>query len=154
MKINAKMHYGLKAMIELALNAGEKGLLQKEIAENQCMPNRFMDAVIHDLKVAGLVVNVAGKKSGYKLAKNPENITAYEVYRAFSPDLYIHFCLAGADICPRSEHCASHCFFYDFNLKMESYMKSMTLLLLMQKQKELDSSSLPIPNSATDFRSV
>jgi Rrf2 family protein len=137
MKINAKMHYGLKTLIELAMNAGEKGMLQKEIAEKQCMPNRFMDAVIHDLKVAGLVVNVAGKKSGYKLARDPESITAYDVYRAFSPELYIHFCLAAKDVCPRSEQCASHCFFYDFNLNMEAYMKSMTLVQLLKKQKEL-----------------
>lgn len=139
MKINAKMHYGLKTLIELAMNAGEKGMLQKEIAENQCMPIRFMDSVIHDLKVASLVVNVPGKKRGYKLARDPENITAYDVYRAFSADLYIHFCLAAKDVCPRSEHCAAHCFFYDFNIKMEAYMKSMTLSNLLEKQKVLDS---------------
>lgn len=138
MKINAKLHYGLKTMIELALNAGEKGMLQKEIAEKQCMPNRFMDVVIHDLKVAGLVVNVAGKKSGYKLARDPAAITVYDVYRSFSPELYIHFCLAGENICPRSDQCASHCFFHDFNQKMEVYMKSMTIMKLAQKQEEFD----------------
>src|SRR5512145_103010 len=103
------MHYGLKAMLELALNAGEKGMLQKDIAEKQCMPNRFMDAIIHDLKVAGLIMNTAGKKSGYKLARNSDMISAYDIYRAFSPNLYIHFCLAAENICPRSEYCASHC---------------------------------------------
>ena len=131
------MHYGLKAMIELALNAGEKGMLQKEIAEKQCMPNKFMDAVIHALKVAGLIVNVAGKKSGYKLARNPEEITVYDVYRAFSPELCIHFCLSGDEVCPRSASCASHNFFYGFNQEMAAYMQSNTILKLMKDQEKL-----------------
>ena len=137
MKINAKMHYGMKTMIELALYAGEKGMHQKDIAENQCMPNRFMDSIIHDLKVAGLVVNVSGKKSGYRLSRDSAIITAYDIYRAFSPELYVHFCLAAKDICPRSEYCASHCFFYELNSYLESYLKSVTLDQLVNKQKEL-----------------
>ena len=142
MKINAKMHYGLKAMIELALYAGEKGMLQKEIAERQCMPNKFMDAVIHALKVAGLIVNIAGKKSGYKLARDPDEITVYEVYRAFSPDLYIHYCLAGNEVCPRSGFCASHQFFYGFNNDMVTYMKSNTIRMLMEVQEELNQNAI------------
>ena len=82
MKINAKMHYGLKTMIELAMNAGETGMLQKELAVNQCMPNKFLDSVIHALKVTGLIVNVGGRKSGYKLARPAAEISVYDVYRA------------------------------------------------------------------------
>jgi Rrf2 family protein len=138
MKINAKMHYGLKAIIELALSAGEKGLLQKEIAEKQCMPNKFMDAVIHDLKVAGLIVNVAGKKSGYKLTRKPAEITVYDVYRAFSPELCIHFCLEGEEVCSRSASCASHNFYSHFNKDMEAILKSKTIFMLMMLQEELN----------------
>ena len=138
MKINAKMHYGLKTMIELAMNAGEKGMLQKELAEKQCMPNKFLDAVIHDLKVAGLIVNVAGKKSGYLLARNPEEISVYDVYRAFESELFIHFCLADQEICPRSHACASHNFLCEYNDKMRAFMQSNTLAQLVRAQGELN----------------
>jgi Rrf2 family protein len=125
-------------MIELALIKGEGGLYQKELVERQCMPNKFMDAVIHSLKVAGLIVNVAGKKSGYKLSRSPESITVYDIYRAFEPELYLHFCLAGDDVCPRSHNCASHCFFFKFNNEMETYMRNNTLEMLSDLQKQLD----------------
>jgi Rrf2 family protein len=140
MKINAKMHYGLKAMIELALNSGDKGLLQKEIAEKQNVPPRFMEAIIHDLKVAGFIMNGPNRKTGYKLLQDPQKISVYDIYRAFSPDINIHFCLAGDYNCPRSNDCASHCLYYDLNFKIQSYLKSVTLSDLMTKQKELDSS--------------
>lgn len=138
MKINAKIHYGLKTMIELGLNFGSKGLLQKEIAEKQCMPNRFMESVIHDLKVAGLITSGTGKKSGYSLLKDPKEIMLYDIYKAFNPDIKIHFCLAANYVCERSANCACHCFFFDLNRHIETYLKSLSLKDLLEKQKSLD----------------
>jgi Rrf2 family protein len=138
MKINAKLHYGLKAMIELAMNSGERGILQKDLAEKQCIPNKFMDAIIHDLKVAGLIINFAGKSSGYKLNKKPNEITIYDIYRAFEPKLQIHFCLADLEVCPRTCFCASRQFFDQFNKEMESFMLANTLEKLVKNQNELN----------------
>jgi len=142
MKINAKMHYGLKTMIELAMNSGETGMLQKELAVNQCMPNKFLDSVIHALKVTGLIVNVGGRKSGYKLARPAAGISVYDVYRAFEPELRIHFCLAGYESCPRTQSCASRLFLCEFNEKMEDYMKSRTIEELATKELNF---YIPIP---------
>jgi Rrf2 family protein len=137
MKINAKMHYGLKTMIELAMNAGETGMLQKEVALNQCMPYKFLDSVIHALKVTGLIVNVGGRKSGYKLARPAAEISVYDVYRAFEPELQIHFCLAGNETCTRTQYCATRYFFCEFNEKMEDYMKSSTIEELATRESGL-----------------
>jgi Rrf2 family protein len=145
MKINAKMHYGLKTMIELAMNAGETGMLQKELAVNQCMPNKFLDSVIHSLKVTGLIVNVGGRKSGYKLARSAAEISVYDVYRAFEPELRIHFCLAGYESCPRTQSCASRLFLCEFNEKMEEYMKSNTIEVLAARELQL---SIPTPGQS------
>ncbi len=58
-------------MLELTLNADrEEGTLQKEIAENQEVSVKYLDHIIADLKAAGLVVNVGGKKSGYRSEKS------------------------------------------------------------------------------------
>ena len=145
MKINAKMHYGLKSMIELAMNAGETGMLQKELAVNQCMPNKFLDSVIHALKVTGLIVNVGGRKSGYKLGRPAAEISVYDVYRAFEPELRIHFCLEGYESCPRTQSCASRLFLCEFNEKMEAFMKSSTIEELASRELNL-SISKPKPS--------
>jgi len=142
MKISAKMHYGLKTMIELAMNARETGMRQKELAVNQCMPNKFLDTVIHSLKVAGLIVNAGGRKSGYRLARPAGEISVYDVYRAFEPELRIHFCLAGYESCPRTQSCASRLFLCEFNEKMEDYMKSGTIKELASRELNLN---LPTP---------
>jgi Rrf2 family protein len=138
MKITAGMHYGLKTMIELAMLNEERGLMQKELVERQCIPAKFMDSIIHSLKVSGLITNVAGRRSGYRLAKPAASINVYEIYRAFEPDLNIHFCLADDDLCPRTCQCASHLFLCDFNKQMVSAMQKTCLRDLALKQEELN----------------
>ena len=94
MKFNTKTRYGLRTMLELSLNAErEEGTLQKEIAENQDVSIKYLDHIIADLKAAGLIVNVGGKKSGYRLNKPAEDITIYDIYVAFENELVIIDCL-------------------------------------------------------------
>ena len=103
-------------MLELALqtNRGE-GVLQKEIAKNQYVSVKYLDHIIADLKAAGLIANVGGKKSGYKLNKPAEEISIYDIYRAFEDDLAIIDCLLEHGHCPRKNTCVLKDFWCDLN---------------------------------------
>ena len=47
MKINTKTRYGLRTLLELALNNDNRGgIYQKEIAERQNISNRYLDHII------------------------------------------------------------------------------------------------------------
>ncbi len=88
-------------MLELTLQEdSEEGTLQKEIAENQDVSVKYLDHIIADLKAAGLVVNVGGKKSGYRLNKPAEEISIYDIYVAFENELVIIDCLHINGECP------------------------------------------------------
>lgn len=66
MKVNTKIRYGLRAMLELGLNENKKnytGLLQKDIAENQKLSVKYLDPIINSLKAKGLIKNAVGKKA-------------------------------------------------------------------------------------------
>src|SRR5690554_4558994 len=86
MKITTKTRYGLRAMIEIARETNEQGILQKEIARRQDLSNKYLDQIILGLKLADLIMNVHGKKSGYILARPAEEITLFDIYQAFEPD--------------------------------------------------------------------
>ena len=94
MKFNTKTRYGVRVVLELALNAErEGGTFQKEIAESQDVSVKYLDHIIASLKKAGLIHNVGGKKSGYVLTKSPHEISIYDVYSAFyvkPPELNNH----------------------------------------------------------------
>ncbi|NLB92194.1 MAG: Rrf2 family transcriptional regulator, partial [Bacteroidales bacterium] len=72
MKFNTRTRYGIRAMLEIASHPAEQGVFQKDIAENQEISIKYLDHIIRDLKVAGLLVNAKGKKSGYVLTRPAE----------------------------------------------------------------------------------
>jgi Rrf2 family protein len=103
MKLNTKTRYGIRAMIELAMDWGGKGMFQKEISERQEISYKYLDHIISALKTKGLISNVDGKKSGYRLAKKPEEISVYDIYKAFEPALQIVDCIGEHGECVRAK---------------------------------------------------
>ena len=54
MKVNTKIRYGLRAMLEFGLNEDKRnftGLYQKDIAENQNLSEKYLDPIIGALKI-------------------------------------------------------------------------------------------------------
>lgn len=140
MIINTKIRYGLRTLLEIAMNKSSRGLLQKEISEKQEIPIKYLDQIISGLKSAGLIMNFAGKKSGYILVKHPSKINIYDIYRAFEPELAIVPCLNGneSENCDRDELCAAHIYWEKLNIQIESSMLGQTLEHLVNDQIQLN----------------
>lgn len=139
MKLNTKIRYGIRTMVELAMNSGTIGIFQKDIAVKQKIPLKYLDKIITDLKSAGLIINVSGKRSGYMLAKSAEKISVNDIYKAFEGRLSIIQCLNNQTNCCKDNKCASQEFWADLNSEMEQMMQKQNLKSLATKQIELDS---------------
>ena len=83
MKFNTKTRYGIRSMLEIAMNKEQDGVFQKDIAKNQNISIKYLDHIIHSLKASRLIVNVRGKKSGYTLTREPSEITMFDIHNAF-----------------------------------------------------------------------
>ncbi len=80
-KVTAKAEYAVRAMLELATT--DESLLKGErIARGQSIPLKFLENILVDLRHAGLVHAQRGAEGGYRLAREPEEITVGEVIRA------------------------------------------------------------------------
>ncbi len=136
MKVNTKIRYGLRAMLEFGLNERKKnftGLHQKEIAENQNLSEKYLDPIIGALKSNGLIMNAGGKKSGYLLARPSQEITIYDVYRSFEPELSIIHCMNKPVTCFISRICVASEYWMDLNDVITNHMKSVTLDMIVKK---------------------
>lgn len=145
MKVNTKIRYGLKAMVEIGLNQSKKnftGLYQKEIAAHQNLSEKYLDPIMAALKTSGLIVNAAGKKSGYILAKPMQEITVYDIYRAYEPELSIIHCTNKPEACFISCVCVANEYWMDLNNTISNHMKTVTLASMVKKhldiKKEID----------------
>ena len=82
-----KGKYGLKAMVHLAgLERGRPALVA-DIAATNAIPKKFLDAILGELRTAGLVHSKKGRGGGYVLAKSPPDIMVGEIVRALDGPL-------------------------------------------------------------------
>ena len=80
MNVSAKTEYACIAVLELAARHDEGEPVRiRDIAETHGIPSRFLVQILLQLKSAGLVASLRGATGGYRLAKDPAEITLYEV---------------------------------------------------------------------------
>lgn len=137
MQINSKVRYGLRTMIEIAIE-NENGIFQKDIAIRQELPNKYLDHIIAALKAENLIRKARGRKKGYVLAKPVEEITIYDIYSAFQADMSLAPCQPDAKNCERSHYCSAVNFWSGLNEHIKSYFENTTLLELADRQQEIN----------------
>ena len=137
MKMNTKVRYGLRALIEMNTNESLSGILQKEISEIQEIPLKYLDSIIAGLKSAGLIINYSGKRSGYILTKPLSEISVYDIFRTFEPELIIVNCMCPGNICNRVSICPAKDYWSDLNTKIKTQMKSSTLDQIVKRHETL-----------------
>jgi Rrf2 family protein len=82
MRISAKADYAVRAMVELAATVEEKPLKAERIATAQDIPLNFLENILGELRHAGLVRSHRGAEGGFRLARNPGEISVADVIRA------------------------------------------------------------------------
>jgi len=87
MKISSRGLYALKALTHLT-EAYEQGLVKiHEIAEQEQIPEKFLEGILVALKNARLVSSQRGREGGYRLRRPPAEILIGEVVRTIDGPL-------------------------------------------------------------------
>lgn len=81
MQVSARGDYAVRAALGLAA-AYPATTSAQALAEAQDLPYKFLEAILSDLRRAGLVQGIRGPEGGYLLKRSPSEITVGEVLRA------------------------------------------------------------------------
>lgn len=109
MKLSTKGRYGLKAVIDIAMNSEEPVALSS-IAQRQSISVSYLEQLIAKLKKAGIVNSIRGAQGGYVLARCAQDISVGEILRALEGDLYPVDCaeINGVEkFCTSSDRCVT-----------------------------------------------
>ncbi|MGA8010935.1 MAG: Rrf2 family transcriptional regulator [Candidatus Acidiferrales bacterium] len=80
MRISQRGLYALQALTVLAQHPA--GVVKiKDIAAEEELPEKFLEAILLDLKRARIVVSLRGAHGGYQLKRSPKKISLGEVLR-------------------------------------------------------------------------
>ena len=80
MRINARVDYAIRAVVELAAAAPES-MTADAIATAQGIPSRFLQAILTDLQRARLVTSQRGRDGGYRLGLPASEISIARIMR-------------------------------------------------------------------------
>lgn len=82
MRVSAKADYALRALIEMVGHEGEGAVSAEELGRRQDIPHGFLQAILADLRRAGIVVSQRGQSGGWRMAREPESVSVADVIRA------------------------------------------------------------------------
>lgn len=79
--ISKRTQYGLKAMLALGRRYREGPVLIAALSQQEAIPLNFLEAILRNLKVNGLLRSKTGKGGGYELNRPPSTITLGSIIR-------------------------------------------------------------------------
>jgi Rrf2 family protein len=88
-RLNARVDYALRAVVELASVGGTSHgpVTAERLATGQDIPPKFLESILLQLRRAGIVHSQRGPDGGYWLAKPAEDISLAEVIRVIDGPL-------------------------------------------------------------------
>ncbi len=89
MKLSMKSRYGLRALIDLAINSKTEQVALNSIAERNKISPQYLEQVFASLRKAGIVKSIKGSQGGYFLSRPPQEITVSSIIEALEGDYRI-----------------------------------------------------------------
>ena len=106
MIVSTKGRYALRVMVGLALRSGDEYVPLKEIAEEEGISQKYLEAIMTTLSKAGMVDAVHGKGGGYRLNRTAGEYTVGSILKLTEGSLAPVSCTSqGAAACSRSTCC-------------------------------------------------
>lgn len=126
MKLSTKGRYGVKAMVELAINYGEAPVSIKTISQRQNISEYYLEQLFSPLRKANLIKSIRGAQGGYILGKDPKDIKVSDVMYVLEGPIEIADCIEGT-LCNNIDCCATRLLWTKIKNSIDEVMESITL---------------------------
>jgi len=87
-KLSVKVDYACRVLAQLARRYGTDELAHiEELAQIEAVPANYLVQILSELRNGGLITSRRGKQGGYALARQPAQITLYEIVKLIEGDV-------------------------------------------------------------------
>ena len=87
-----KTRYALRSLLYIAEDTEGAPVQLARIAETQRVPPKYLELIMLDLKKANLVTSTRGPRGGYRLTREPSEISFGEIVRAMEGPIALVSC--------------------------------------------------------------
>ena len=110
LKLTKKADYSLIALKHFAAvrssnGSGAGALSAKELADSSGIPLPLLSKLLQKLGKTGFLTSECGTNGGYRLARDPRDISALQVIRAIDGPIVLANCFTSATACGHADRC-------------------------------------------------
>ena len=107
MRLTKQTNYAIRMMMYCAVNRNGQLSRVQDVAKAYGVSDLFLFKILQPLVEAGFMESVRGRKGGVRLARQPGDITLYDVVRVTEESFAMAECFEAGDIdCPLVDGCA------------------------------------------------
>lgn len=126
--ISTKGRYCLRVMVDLAKHYSGSYIPMKEVAERQGISLKYLEKILPVLTKNALIEGVHGKGGGYRLTREPDQYSVWEVLRLAEGELAPVPCLASdAKFCDRAADCSTLSMWQEYYELTRKFFESRTI---------------------------
>lgn len=145
MRISTKGRYGTRAMVTLASHY-KSGLLHAgQIADEQGISKKYLEALLGTLKASGLVSSERGKHGGYALARPPDEISLYDILCPLQEVFGIVHCTENWRSCVRRDACVTQEIWIALKDATDLILSETTLADLLARRQQIAARPIATP---------
>lgn len=134
MRISTKGRYALRILMDVAMNVDINNLRRiHEVAASQNISEKYVGRLIIQLKKAGFLTARRGVNGGYKLARDPSEITLLEILDAMEGKLSIVRCVGAPGPCASNSDCSVRPIWMRLNDQVRSIFEGVTLQMIVDE---------------------
>ena len=134
MQITTRSRYSTRALVEIAEKQHLSPVSIKSISKKQDIPEKYLETLFKQLKIAGIVKSIRGAGGGYVLSRSASEISVWEVVVAVEERITATDCIYDSACCQRSLECATRDVWSRLERTVKGLLSSISLTDLVDMQ--------------------
>lgn len=143
MNLTSKSRYALKIMMDLAHHRELPLVRRAEIARRQGIPPDYLDQIMIRLRAGDLVESVRGRSGGYRLQRDANQITLWDIFGTVEDGIYPVECLETGHTCDFEPGCLTFPVWQEIFEAIKGPLSKINLLDVTQRNAQ-DARMCPI----------
>jgi Rrf2 family iron-sulfur cluster assembly transcriptional regulator len=144
MRITTKGRYALRAVITLAKTSQSKPVSIRELAQTEEISPEFLEQIFFRLKKTGMITSTRGPGGGFRLNRDPKEITLNDILQAagesteFTPCIPLNGQYGSKANCKRIDYCTAHRVWKEAVEHINDYFTKITLEDILNEDIQRD----------------
>ena len=135
MKLTTRGRYAVTAMLDVAMHSTHGPVSLAEVAERQHLSLSYLEQLFARLRRCGLVRSSRGPGGGYRLSRDPAEVTIADVIMAVDEPVDVTRC-GGLVNCNQDSRCLTHDLWVELSRQMQDFLSSRSLTDVLQRHLE------------------